>query len=171
MTYIKPCRGCPLRHGCEQREDFRRRVRELGGLARTVRFKCPKLGAEIRPGRRIIIRQPHRVPGAWDDDWGISSEPLPATIVWVYPDHSFSATVDKAPFMALFDRQIDTTDIDDWEKRRFRKRQAHYRIIQFLDEPDRTVCALGCVGGRAACEPRGGTCECAAQEREWRDDF
>ena len=58
-TTIRPCLRCPLRKGCDRREEIRRRVRELRDLApREFIFRCAKLLAELRPGRRVVIIQP-----------------------------------------------------------------------------------------------------------------
>lgn len=54
-VYLKPCTGCPLRDGCEQRDDFRKRVRGLG--LRSATFNCDRLKAAIAPGIGVLLRE------------------------------------------------------------------------------------------------------------------
>jgi len=55
---IHPCYRCPLRKGCPDRERWAQKVQGLGLTA--ARFKCPRLGFQLRLGRRIEIRVPVR---------------------------------------------------------------------------------------------------------------
>lgn len=160
MTTIHPCRLCPLREGCEQRDEFRRRVRGIG--LRVASFPCPTLAAEVRVGRRIVINQPILVDGNPDVAWGeeitaVVRQDMPATITYAYPDYSFTCTVDREAFEAVADQVQE--EADAWMKKRFRRQQKHFRIVRFLDEPDWTVCQSGNVGSISSCDTRD-RCEC-----------
>lgn len=159
---IFPCRGCPLREGCEQRGDFTRRASGIG--ARSVAFKCARLGAEIRPGRRVIIRQPVAVAGrGWDDDgYHIRHVEVPATITSAGKHYAFASTVDAGAIEPHLDpdlaEEFPETIKDQF---RFRKLQRHSRVVRFLDEDDRRVCEHG---GRVQPAPPGGQCDRPAGE-------
>lgn len=154
MTRINPCFRCPLRHGCEQRAEFQRRVVGLG--ARSVTFACAKLAAELRPGRRVAIKHPAAVPCRGDDDgYTIEHIKVAATITAVDSGMRFSSVVDPTP---------EVFDGDD--KYRFRRKQAHYRILRFLDEPDLKLCDAGNVQHDGKCESLSG-CHCASAVAEF----
>lgn len=172
MTTIKPCRLCPLRENCQQRDEFRARVRDLGSAARSVEFRCPVLSAEVRKGRRIIISQAYS--GYVDDYYsceptevtcGAGRREIPATITFVWPDYSFQCTADKDAFEAIWSDEMPET-LEKWMPKRFRRRQKHHRIVRFLDEPDRPITECGNVGVKGACDSRTGACECQRQDEE-----
>lgn len=153
MTVIHPCRLCPLRNGCDLREQYRRRVRGLG--AASVRFSCPKLAAEIRGGRRIAINVPRTGENRWGEPSRVSSKQVYATITSAHADHSFGCIVDPG--------QIDEDDVYDGvdpNKIRFRRIQKHHRIVRFLDEPDGAFCGLGALMRDGKCDTMDGGCTC-----------
>ena len=135
MTHIYPCHSCPLREGCQQREEFRQRAREA--RCTSIRFRCAILAGELRPGRRIVVKG--GVFDGWDDlDW----LDVKATVTRVI-GCKFNCTVD--PY------QIDGVD-DGGEPHRFRRTRPHSRIVRFLDEPDAQVCSKGCVVRDGFCD-------------------
>jgi hypothetical protein len=166
MTTIKPCRLCPIRAGCEKKEAFKKSVRGLGLRAAT--FRCDILASELRKGRRIQISQPFLTyETGWDngETTRIQRETMSATITNVYPDHQFTCTVDKADFDIVSDMAIDAEkDVNEWMKKRFRRRQPHIRIVAFLDEPDQKVCENGNVGPFGGCDTLG-DCLC----KQWAE--
>lgn len=142
MTHISPCFRCPLSEGCDHRAELRRRVKGLG--ARSVRFKCDRLAAEVRPGRRIVIRHPIREWTDFEYEYAIRKIEVAATIAAVDGDCAFSAVIDPGLIEAAMG-----DDPAEWAEevtpetvnaRRFRRRQKAHRIVRFLDEPDRTFC-------------------------------
>ena len=145
MTHITPCTRCPLSFGCTQRDEFRRRARGLRAVS--VRFRCPILTKEVRPGRRIIIRMPvARYTGhAEAEEYEICHVEVPATITAARKDHSFSCVVDKTAYQEAME---DSAGLDDktspeFDVRRFRKTQKHVRIVSFSDFPDGKICESG----------------------------
>ncbi len=141
-TRINPCFGCPLRKDCEQREIFRKKAQRLG--ARSVSFDCPILHREIQPGRRVVVRA-YVANEDWTSEYAMHPVDVVATITSVAAGHRFACTVDA-------DQGIE-------DKYRFRRKQAHTRIISLVDER-RLVCAQGNVqtpGG--ICDNKGG-CYC-----------
>lgn len=155
-VYIKPCRGCPLRDGCEQKADFSKRVAGLG--LRSVTFKCDLLAAEIRKGRRVVIHQPILGErGPWDDpyDVKIGRKEVSATVTYVDGAYRFSAIVD--PGQMTEDESKDGGDLD---KYRFRKRMFHGRLVRFLDEPDASFCQSGQLLRDGKCDMLGNECYC-----------
>lgn len=155
MTVINPCRGCPLREGCDQRDVFRKKVAGLGMIS--ANFRCDKLGAEVRVGRRIVIEQP--IAGE-SDSYGertIGRRDVKATIAAVDRRYRFSAIVDPGQIAA--EEVADETKLDQY---RFRKRMGHHRIRGFLDEPDGLFCEAGNLKRGNACDRLMGDCMCAA---------
>ena len=51
--YLKPCRNCPHRNGCEIKADKLRSLRGLGFTS--ANFKCDHRLAELQPGQRVEI--------------------------------------------------------------------------------------------------------------------
>lgn len=156
-VYIRPCRGCPLRDGCEQRDEWRDRVGGLGLRSATIR--CGKLSAELRLGRRIEIDVPHIVASAGGPEDAETvrrgSLPVKATIVGARDDQ-FSCVVDPGQPGV------------EWEgvgrNVRFRRTLPARRIRRFLSEPDAALCASGRVQRDGSCDrPEGEPCHCA----EW----
>lgn len=138
-VYLKPCTGCPLRHGCEQREDFRRRVRGLG--LRSATFNCEKLAGALQLGTRVVIRHPIAVE--YDTGYGSFGEykivhvEVPATITG-NGRAEFSCVVDRDALLASTrERDGDDSKIDIY---RFRKTMPARRIVRFLNEPRRRLC-------------------------------
>lgn len=159
---INPCFGCPLREGCEQRDEFRKRVAGLG--LRSATFRCQKLTDALRPGRRIMVTTPAiKVTSiGWGGDpinFHVDHLAVPATIVSaddctfvcvIDPNHVYGASVD------LMDAEPGDADL---EKYRFRKRQHARRIVRFLDEPDLPLCWHKRI-------QRDGKCDCPAETKD-----
>jgi hypothetical protein len=158
VTYVYPCRGCPLRDGCEQKAVFAERAKAAAAIS--IKFQCDKLAAEIRPGRRIVITKPVRdyYHDGYTDGTIISGHEINATITEVYSGHQFRCTEDLIN-PHTDDRLVDINGDD--HKFRFRKKQKPYRIIRFLDEPDRKVCEHGRVLLETCCDAcDGDMCYC-----------
>ena len=162
-VHIFPCNRCPLREGCEQKAEFAKRVAGIG--ARSVAFRCDKLANEIRTGRRIVIKQLQPVGfGRYEDD-GLRFKrvEVPATISSWRPNYSFGCVVDKGAVTVPPDI-LEIVPYYEPERFRFRKNQPHYRIVRFLDEPDRRTCIGGQILSNGQCEVRDGDCYCKAIE-------
>jgi len=141
-VYLRPCTGCPLRSGCEQRDEFRKRVSGLG--LRSATFNCSRLKAALEPGTRIVVRHPIKVAGGGDHyyspEYDIVRVELPATITSSDRD-DFSCVIDRdALVAAVEENEADPEKIDVY---RFRKTMKHSRIVRFLDEPRRALSACG----------------------------
>ena len=158
-VYLKPCTGCPLREGCEQRNEFRRRVSGLG--LRSATFNCAQLKAAITPGTRILVSHPISVEtgGSYYDGPQFIREDLPATIISSHLDE-FSCVIDRdALLKAIEDQEGEGADkVDTY---RFRKTMKARRIVKFLDEPHRAFCSCGRV------KSADGTCERRPNEECW----
>lgn len=152
-VYLRPCTGCPLREGCKQRDEFRRRVAGLG--LRSATFNCDHLKKAIEPGTRILISHPIKVEteGSYYDgpQFDFIREDLPATII-SSDGERFSCVIDRDALAQAIERH-EGEDIDKVDTYRFRKTMLARRIVRFLDEPKRRVCD----GGRLLL-PEGG-CE------------
>lgn len=137
---INPCHGCPLREGCEQRDEFRRKVSGLG--LRSATFRCQRLDDGLRKGRRVMITTPKmRDRGSlWEPHYTTEHVPVPATITGSH-DGMFTCVIDPGRvYGSVVDGEAST---DGADKYRFRRRMRAQRIIRFLDEPDMAVCDLG----------------------------
>jgi len=161
-VYLKPCTGCPLRSGCEQRDDFRKRVSGLG--LRSATFNCGRLRLALSPGTRITISHPIAALSdrehAYSPEFEIIRVDLPATIT-SSKDDKFSCVVDRdALLAAIEDHEADAEKVDIY---RFRRAMSHRRIVKFLDEPRRTICECGHV--RLA----DGRCDRRPDDSCWRD--
>ena len=146
-TYIKPCHGCPLRHDCELRDEWRQRLQGIG--LRSATFNCPRLTAQLRVGRRVKI---NTVTGVHYDRYGESHakrQDVTATITGVQ-DTKFSCVVD--PDYISLDPDDHAEDLRNIDRIRFRKTAPHTRIKAFLDEPDLATCRLGQVQRDGKCE-------------------
>jgi len=142
-VYLKPCTGCPLREGCEQRNEFRRRVSGLG--LRSATFNCDRLKDAIAPGTRVLVSHPIAVDagGTWYNgpEIRIIRADLPATITNSDRD-KFSCVIDRDSLLeAIEDHGGDGAENADTY--RFRKTMGARRIIRFLDEPRRRICGCG----------------------------
>lgn len=162
-VYIKPCTGCPLRAGCEQRDEYRRRVAGLG--LRSATFNCDHLKKAIAPGTRILVSHPIRVEvggSEWTGpEYDIIRKDLPATITGSSCDE-FSCVVDRDALLAAVIAE-EGEDADKVDTYRFRKTMKVRRIVRFLDEPRRSLCGCGKV--RLA----DGTCDKRPTEDCWND--
>lgn len=142
-VYLKPCTGCPIREGCEQRDEFRRRVAGLG--LRSATFNCDRLKKAIAPGTRILVSHPITVEGSGDGYYGptteIVREDLPATITSSGVDE-FSCVIDRDALVAAIEEQ-EGEGLDKVDTYRFRKTMKARRIVKFLDEPRRITCDGG----------------------------
>lgn len=156
---IFPCFGCSLGKGCDKRSGLSKRVSGLG--LRAAAFPCDRLGAEIRIGRRIVIMQPVAMedPNSWEEHVTIVKREVAATITGTSDHYRFACTVDKG---AVGEVEF-SADAED--RKRFRKTQAHHRIVRFLDEPDAEVCINNNVKRDGGCD-RLGECACEEARRE-----
>ena len=156
MAHISPCHLCPLRDGCALRDEFRAQARALGSAAISVAFRCPRLAKEIRPGRRVVVGHP-QIDGHDRDDGLpiIKHAAVPATVTDVGRKHRFVCVIDPGAI---------TIDESAHANPRFRRRQAHYRIVRFLDEPDFPLCASGNVLRDGKCDTSENHCFCKQLE-------
>jgi hypothetical protein len=146
---INPCHGCPLREGCDQRDEFRRKVRGLG--LRSATFRCQRLDDGLRKGRRIMISTPQmRDRGSsYNPDYCVEMVAVPATITSSY-DGMFTCVIDPGHvYGRVFE---DAPAGEDVDKYRFRRRMKAQRIIKFLDEPDMALCDTGRVVRNGQCD-------------------
>lgn len=139
-VYLKPCTGCPLRVGCDQRDEFRRRVKGLG--LRSATFRCSILQTAIAPGTRILVSHPITVETGGDYGHGpqfdVIREDLPATITSSDCDE-FSCVIDRDALVAAIALH-EGEGLDKVDTYRFRKTMKARRIVRFLDEPKRVQC-------------------------------
>lgn len=135
---INPCFRCPARHGCEKREELRQRVQGLGLVS--ARFRCDRLQAELRLGRRIVIKHPFMSGNPDDYDQHLVWEEVLATIWMVDSAYRIAVVVDA--------------ESGAEDKFRFRKYMSHMRIVRFADEPDREMCKSGRIKRGDACDRR-----------------
>lgn len=156
---INPCHGCPAREGCKQREEFRRRVSGLG--LRSATFRCDRLAAELRRGRRVLVPTPcPKATGRYydGDGWTVQMVAVPATITNSH-DGWFSCVIDPGRVYG----GINGDETENTDKYRFRRRMRAARIVRFLDEPDRAFCEVGArlLLPSGECDrPLGEWCEC-----------
>lgn len=144
-THLKPCHRCPLRDGCELRDEWRRKIARSGLVS--AAFKCAKLAAALRPGRRIMVS----VPGEPEmDRYG---EPIGR-----HGYHLAKATITSSDNRGRYVCVVDAGQIKespvirDADKVRFRRQREAFTISRFLDEPDATLCKLGRVKRGAECD-------------------
>ncbi len=154
---IKPCHGCPLSKGCEQRETFRAAAKGTG--AASITFRCPILSREVREGRRVLIHVKMVASGESWDDTAVYTGVARATILYAKADHSFSSAIDLDNFTP--DEWADFREhARDPERLHFRRTAKHSRIAAFLDEPDAVACknlryAVECANTpECPCSPR-----------------
>ena len=165
MTYIAPCHDCPLKQGCTQRDEFRRRTKGLN--AASIKFRCDKLTAELRPGRRIELGA--AVVGVgWGYDGeedGVIRRDVPATITGATGTR-FTCVIDPGHITENPDGHSEETR--DISALRFRRYQRHSRIRRFLDEPDATLCEHGkrVMRGGTCDRPKDGVCYCD-EAKQW----
>lgn len=157
-VHIRPCNGCPLREGCEQRDDFRKRM--AGVDAVSVRFRCAKLKEAMRPGRRIEILA---VVGIDRSNWEGEAlrRVVPATIT-ASDGERFACVIDPEHVSSDPGDHADNVNL---AKVRFRKTQRHSRIRRFLDEPNARLCENGNVQRTTGCD-NSDHCFCM-QMKEW----
>lgn len=157
---LNPCFGCPLRQGCELRDEWRAKVNGLGLSSAT--FKCPRLSDAIRPGRRITVELPRIVAvGNYEleEEARRGSVEATATVLGFDGLH-FTCVLD--PDQAAFD---EAPPVHDPDKARFLKRRRYSRIKRFLDEPDLRLCPGGNVLRNDHCDTSIGRCNCS--EGRW----
>jgi hypothetical protein len=140
---VNPCFACPLRTGCEHRNELRAKALGIGAVS--VNFRCERLAKELRPGRRVMVPAISVVEGRYYDEERKSSIAVPATITGAVKGYQFVCVIDPGALPEHIDGR-------DMELYRFRKPMRHTRIIRFLDEPDAQVCKNGRV-------MRGETCD------------
>ena len=153
---IHPCRLCPIRVGCDQRDVFRERARASGAVA--VTYSCQRLSDELRPGRRIEVSTPH-IDGYDPDDGSphYGTRRSRATVTSVTRGYRFTCVVDPG------DAAPAEGDVRDVALVRFRRRRRHSTILRLLDEPDLPLCHYGRVQRSGGCDSPGG-CECESDK-------
>lgn len=148
---INPCFGCPLRHGCELKGEFSKRVRGLG--LRSATFDCPALSAKLAKGSRVVVTMPEMGTTEYGDTYvQCGRREVNATIHNV-SGFMFACVVDKADVQAMVDDGVVAESADP-DRIRFRKRMRHSRVVRFIDEPKRQICEFGNVVGRDGCDQR-----------------
>ena len=164
---IHPCRMCPIRERCDLRANLRKRATATG--ARSVTYDCPRLSAELRPGRRIEISTPYL--DRYDPDDGspiIRRRVAPATVTSIDRSYRFTCVVDPSPEFG--DKEMEFEEVRDRNLVRFRRRRRHSTILRLLDEPDMPLCEYGRVQRDGVCDVPG-TCECeeskALAAKDW----
>jgi hypothetical protein len=164
-VHIKPCHGCPVGKGCAQRKEFATRVAGLG--LRSATFNCDILDAKLAPGTRIIIAIPMIGTNEYGDhDVFAGRHEVSATIV-SSKGGQFACVIDPKHAEFMTD---NSSDLRNPERIRFRKSQAHRRIVRFLDEPKREMCGIGRVKlpGGSCDRPEGEPCDCAQYDgKSW----
>jgi len=137
---LNPCFGCALKEGCAEREAWRKRVAGLG--LRSATFRCAKLGAELRPGRRIEISTVYtaNVHSQYSDHdtYDMGRKDVRATITYVDANGDFTCTIDPGQIS-----EEEVTAGTDINKIRFRRKMRPSRIKRFLFGPDWDVCKGG----------------------------
>jgi hypothetical protein len=159
---IKPCHGCFIRHtGNAECDTIRAGIQKsiAGAGLRSATFHCAILARIIKPGARVIIRQP--VFAEDGDGFGgeaVFRKEVKATITSAKPGGLFACVVDKGQIDEGEDLSIC---VRDKALIRFRKTMRHTRIVRFLDEPMRKVCDYGNpVDGAGNCDSADGKCAC-----------
>lgn len=152
------------------RADWQKRVAGIG--LRSAAFTCPRLGAEVRKGRRVILSMP---VANWSHDYhegpqfDLSRREVKATITGVRAGHAFSAVLDPGQ-IAPSDMMTEDATETDANRIRFLKTRNYWRIVRFLDEPDGAFCELGSLDRDGDCDTREGDCWCARRDlNEQRD--
>lgn len=160
-VYIKPCHGCPLGKGCQQRNEFRVKVAGLG--LRSATFDCSILKEKLAPGTRVVIAVPIMSGDEYGEYYLRGRREVKAT-VHASKGNRFACIVDREHEEAMLE---DSAELKRPERIRFRKMQNHTRIVRWLDEPKRRMCGLG--------SPMldDGTCDRPAGEQCWckQDQF
>lgn len=137
---INPCYGCPIKEGCEQKAEYRRRVSGLG--LRSATFRCERLKTRILPGTRIVVSMPIFGPSKYSDqDVFCGRREVNATIHSSDGMH-FACVVDKSEIDDMAERE-ELSESADRDRIRYRKTRRHSRIIRFLDEEPWRVCEFG----------------------------
>lgn len=138
---INPCYGCPIKEGCEQKAEYRRRVSGLG--LRSATFRCERLKDRIKPGTRIVVTMPTFGPNNYGEDIYCGRREVKATIHSSDGMH-FACVVDKSEIDDMAERE-ELSESADRERIRYRKTMRHSRIVRFLDEEPWRVCEFGAV--------------------------
>ena len=166
---INPCHGCPAKTDCDLYEQFRAVACGIG--ARSVSFRCERIKAELRPGRRVVVPTPRmRVRQVYSGSFYCLIEMVaaPATVTASDDAGWFSCVIDPGN---VYGRPEEVTGEPSppSDKYRFRKKMRAARIIRFLDEPDAEICARGNVKQNGKCNTSSGECQCEAMAAfdEW----
>lgn len=156
-VHIKPCHGCPLRTGCQLRNEFRSKVHGLG--LRSASFACPILDEKLQPGTRIEIGVPIFGPDQYDESYHFTGRHKVKATILSSKNGSFSCVVDPEHQEFMVE---NGGDIRNPGLIRFRKTQKHHRIIRWLDEPKRERCEVGSIKlPDGTCDvPNGEQCAC-----------
>ncbi len=161
-VHIKPCHGCPLGKGCQQRAEFRVKVAGLG--LRSATFDCSILKEKLAPGTRIVIGVPMFGADEYGEEFRFCGRREVKATIHASKGGKFACVIDREHEELMID---DSGELKRPERIRFRKMQPHTRIVKWLDEPKRRMCALG--------SPMlsDGTCDRPAGEQCWckQDQF
>ncbi len=153
---INPCFGCPLRKGCEQKQEFSKRVAGLG--LRSATFDCSRLSEALSFGSRIVVKMPTFGPDEYEGTVFNGHREVNATI-HSSDGNRFACVVDKADIDLMVEDEVLAESADP-AKIRHRKTMRHTRIVRFLDEPKWTKCeSHGLVSPSGDCAER--ECYCA----------
>ncbi len=151
-VYLKPCHGCPVPKltddaACAaKRTEMRSKVSGLG-LA-SAAFKCAVLANHFRVGRRITITTPILKHGRhWDDGYLVDWKEVKATVL-AFDGRRFQSVVDLADMESARSESVEESD-KEAKDFIYRKPVFASRIVRFLDEPDRPLCAGGNVADDA----------------------
>ncbi len=121
MTSLNPCRSCPISEGCELKALKAAAIRGLGFTS--AKFKCSRLTAELRPGRRVIATIGG---GYYDENYGQQScAKVSATVI---------STTQKGVLVWLDDAHIENLS---GLRNKTGVCSLTLRCIQLLDQPDR----------------------------------
>jgi hypothetical protein len=155
---LNPCHACPLRKGCENLDQLKKKASGTG--ARSISYDCAKLDKEMRIGRRILIETviltPTDNPYYGGDVYDRSRRNVKATITARSGYYRFACIVDPGQIT-----EEDVAEGVDTNKIRFRKTMRHTRIMGFMDEPDAEISMCGNVKRDGKCERQDGReCDC-----------
>lgn len=164
-VHLKPCHGCPIpkKIGDERctakRAEMRKKVSGLGLTSAT--FKCGILEEHLRPGRRITINTPILIDGGgyFGDGYTVSSVEVSATILSCR-NGRFQCVVDLEAMREA--QSLDESETGkDPKDLIYRKPRLPGRIVRFLDEPLRPLCAGGNLAGAGGKCDRPGCFDCS----------
>lgn len=157
-VHVKPCHGCPLGKGCQQRQEFRARVAGLG--LRSATFNCQVLAEKLKPGTRIVVAVPVFGADEYGDEFHFAGRKEVEATITASKGNRFACLIDEKHQEFMVD---NGGTLNDPSRVRFRKMQNHTRIVRWLDEPLKAMCEFGNVRrDSGGCDvPAGQECSCA----------